>query len=44
MSWFCKLCSHLKLIYNLRIYYNYHKQNEKYNEILLDNILSMDNS
>ena len=40
MSWFCKLCSHLKLINNLRIYYNYYQQNNKCNGILLDKILN----
>tara|TARA_Y100000590_G_scaffold445638_1_gene578064 strand:+ start:857 stop:2317 length:1461 start_codon:yes stop_codon:yes gene_type:complete len=40
MSWFCKLCSHLKLIYNLKIYYNYYQLNETYNEILLDKVLN----
>ena len=40
MSWFCKLYSHLKLIYNLRIYYNYYQSNEIYNGILLDKVLN----
>ena len=40
MSCFRNLFSHLKLIYNLKIYYNYYQLNETYNEMLLDKVLN----